>query len=218
MDGNKCSKVFPTAFSEETIINVNGYPTYRRRDTGVTHLLKRGQTDYEVDNRWVVPYNPWLSLKCDSHINLEYCTMIVSVRYIFKYCHKGFDCMKVDKKLGTYKQREGQEPTIEWDEITTHLNAWYVSAPEATWRIFQFPLSHRSHNIIRLAVHLPREESVFFMPGQEENAFIRAAMKDTTLTAYFKLNRDDLNARQYFYREIPHPYVFHKKDESTSKK
>ncbi len=73
--------------------------------------------------------------------------------------------MKEDKKHGTYQQREGQEPTIEWDEITSQLDARYVSAPEATWRIFHFPLSHRSHNIIRLAVHLPREESVFFYAG-----------------------------------------------------
>jgi hypothetical protein len=161
-----------------------------------------------VDNRWVVPYNPWLSLKYDSHTNLEYCASIKSIQYIFKYVHKEYDCIKVDKKLGTYQQREGQKPTIEWDEITSHLQG---RAPEATWGIFKFPLSQRSHSIVQLSVHLPREESVFFEPGQEENALIRAAMKDTTLTAYFKLNRDNPNARQYFYREIPHHYVFHNK-------
>jgi hypothetical protein len=63
MDGEKCAKKFPKAFCEETIVNDNGYPTYRRIDTGVTHRLERGQLDFEVDNRWVVPYNPWLSLK-----------------------------------------------------------------------------------------------------------------------------------------------------------
>ena len=68
--------------------------------------------------------------------------------------------MKVDQKLGTYQQQEGQAPTIEWDEITSHLNARYVSAPEATWRIFQFPLADRSHCIVRLAVHLP--QSVYY--------------------------------------------------------
>ena len=108
MDGNKCAKIFPKALCQETVLNDNGYPTYRRRDTGVTYLLKRGQTDFEVDNRWVVPYNPWLSLNYDSHINLEYCASIVSVKYIFKYCHKGHDCMKVDQNLSKYQQQEGQ--------------------------------------------------------------------------------------------------------------
>ena len=58
IDGNKCAKIFPKALCQETVLNDNGYPTYRRRDTGVTYLLKRGQTDYEVDNR--VPHNSWL--------------------------------------------------------------------------------------------------------------------------------------------------------------
>ena len=40
--------------------------TYRRRDTGVMHRLKRGEADFIADNTGVVPYNPWLSLKYDS--------------------------------------------------------------------------------------------------------------------------------------------------------
>ena len=95
--------------------------------------------------------------------------------------------MKVVKQLGTYQQREGKKPTIEWDEITSRLDARYVSAPEATWRIFQFS------SITAFAKHHPTgspfttRRSVFFQPGQEENALSRAAMQDTTLTAYFKL-------------------------------
>ncbi|XP_045023162.1 uncharacterized protein LOC123467195 [Daphnia magna] len=214
MDGDKCSKSFPKQHSQETILNDNGYPTYRRRDTGVVHRLKRGHTYFEVDNTWVVPYNHWLSLKFDSHINLEYCASIVSVKYIFKYVYKGYDCLKMDQKVGTYHQVEGEEPSVEWDEITCHLDARYVSAPEACWRIFKFPLSDRSHAIYRLAVHLPREQPVFFQPGNEMQAVINAASRDTNLTAFFKLNRVDGSARQYFYREIPHHYVFIKKTNS----
>jgi len=67
MGGDKCVKSFPKPFSQSTIVNDNGYPTYRRRDTGVVHRLKCGQTHFDVNNRWIVPYNPWLSLKFDSH-------------------------------------------------------------------------------------------------------------------------------------------------------
>ena len=211
MDGEKCAKKFPKQFNDVTLINDNGYPTYRRRDTGVMHRLRRGQTDFEVDNRWVVPYNPWLSLKYDSHINLEYCASIVSVKYIFKYVYKGYDCLQTDTKFGAYRPQEGHLPTVDWDEITSHLDARYVSAPEASWRIFKFPLTDRSHAIFRLAIHLPREQSVFFRPGNEERALINAASRDTTLTAYFKLNQQLGVARQYFYREIPHHFLFDKK-------
>ncbi|XP_059352797.1 uncharacterized protein LOC130702739 [Daphnia carinata] len=214
MDSGQCSKSFPKPHSQETIVNDNGYPTYRRRDTGVVHYLKRGQTGFKVDNRWVVSYNPWLLLKFDSHINLEYCASIVSVKFIFKYVYKGYDCLKMDQKVGTYQLIDGDEPRVEWDEITSHLDARYVSAPEACWRIFKFPISDRSHAIYRLAVYLPREQRVFFQLGNEMQAAINAASRDTNLTAYFKLNHIDEDARQYFYREIPHHYVFVKKTSS----
>lgn len=214
MDGDKCSKRFPEELSQETIVNDNGYPTYRRRGTGVKHRLKRGNTHFEVDNRWVVPYNLWLSLKFDSHINLEYCASIVSVKYIFKYEYKGYDCLKIDKKVGTIQLEEGDVPRVEWGEITSHLDARYVSAPEACWRIFKFPLSDQSYAICRLAVHLSRKQSVFFLSGNEQQAVVNAASKDTNLNAYFKLNREEEYARQHFYREIPRRYGFMKKTNS----
>ena len=34
----------------------------------------------EVSNQWVVPYNPYLSLRYDAHINVEYCSSIKTVR------------------------------------------------------------------------------------------------------------------------------------------
>ncbi|XP_046632783.1 uncharacterized protein LOC124312311 [Daphnia pulicaria] len=209
MDVEGCTKKFPKDFIAGTIINDNGYPTYRRRDTGVKHPLKRGNVVYEVDNRWVVPYNPWLLLKYDCHINLESCASLTSVKYIFKYVYKGHDSGNIETKKGTHQQVEGEdEPTFVWDEITTFLDTRYVSAPEAAWRINKFPLSNRSHVIFRLAVHLPLEQSVFFHPGNEEQAVANAALKETTLTAFFILNRDNEEARQYFYREIVNHFAF----------
>ena len=72
----------------------------------------------------------------------------------------------------------------------------------------KFSLTYRSHPVIRLAVHLPREQPVFFTPGLEKQAVEKAAFKNTTLTAWFKLNRTDPAARQFFYWEIPLHYVF----------
>ncbi|XP_057310701.1 uncharacterized protein LOC130648664 [Hydractinia symbiolongicarpus] len=51
---------------------MNEYPLYRRRDNGI-HI---NVNNVDVDNRWIVPYNPWLSKKHNSHINLEACTSI----------------------------------------------------------------------------------------------------------------------------------------------
>lgn len=42
----------------------------------------------EVDNRSVVPYNPYLLEKYDAHMNVEICSSITSVKYLYKYVYK----------------------------------------------------------------------------------------------------------------------------------
>ena len=58
VNGN-CSKHYPKEFAEVTIFGENGYPQYKRPDNRRT-IEKNGFT---YDNRWVVPYNPYLSAK-----------------------------------------------------------------------------------------------------------------------------------------------------------
>lgn len=61
---------------------------------------------------------------------------------------------------GNNTAREGMEDTR--DEITTYLNCRYVSAPEAVWRLSEFRMHEQSHTIVRLAIHLPEQQSVYF--------------------------------------------------------
>ncbi|CAF1342415.1 unnamed protein product [Rotaria sordida] len=49
---------------------------------------------------------------------------------------------------------------------------------------------------------------MYFTEGNERQALERAAMKDTTLTAWFKLNSKNPDARQYLYHDIPQHFVF----------
>ena len=72
------SKHFLKNFIYETICANNGYPIYRRRNTGTT--VMKGQ--YDLDNRWVVPYNRYLFLKYSGHINVEICSSLMSVKYL----------------------------------------------------------------------------------------------------------------------------------------
>ena len=62
VDG-KCSE----RFREETSINKDGYPLYRRRNTGIIYNTSRNHT---FDNRFVVPYNSYLILTFICHINV----------------------------------------------------------------------------------------------------------------------------------------------------
>lgn len=88
MTDGKCTKEYPKEFREFTIISVNGYPHYRWRDNGGTITVRSFE--------WIAPYNPYLTLKYNI-INVETCTTVKSVKYLFKYIYKGHDCanMKV---------------------------------------------------------------------------------------------------------------------------
>jgi hypothetical protein len=129
MADGKCTKHFPKSFCEETKENVNGYPEYRRRNDGRT-VTVRGK---ELDNRWIVPYNPCLSLKYGAHINVEICMSIKSVKYLYKYVNKGPDSATV-----AITQLEAGAQ-LQVDEITNFIDTRYV------WKPVFFTLSHTGH-------------------------------------------------------------------------
>ncbi|GBO02233.1 hypothetical protein AVEN_259730-1, partial [Araneus ventricosus] len=105
-----CTKGYPKQFREATAENADGYPIYRRRDNA-NHVTINGNV---VDNRWIVPYNPYLTKKYNALINVEICSSFKSIKYIFKYVYKGHDCAKV------VFENNGQG-SITWDEIKTFL-------------------------------------------------------------------------------------------------
>ncbi|XP_053571517.1 uncharacterized protein LOC128661269 [Bombina bombina] len=194
VDGN-CSKNFPKNFQEETLINVDGYPRYRRRKNETTVIVK----GKKIDNSWVVPYSPYFCLKYNCHINVESCVSVKSVKYLFKYVYKGYDCANISIK---------EHNTLQHDEIQNFLDTRYVSAPETVWRLYGFLMHHQTHTIIRLQVHLPGEQDVYFHNENVQLAAEKAQDRDTTLTAYFKLNVDNRAAREFFYSDIPQHFVF----------
>ncbi len=87
MEDGKCKKQYPRKFQSETVMDVNEYPIYRRRDTGRTIVVH----DIELDNCWVVSHNVYFSTKYDVHINVEVYNNIRVVKYLFKYVYKGHD-------------------------------------------------------------------------------------------------------------------------------
>lgn len=92
MKDKKCTKRYPREFLQETQTGLDGYPLYRRRnpDDGgqtITKIIRNIRID--IDNRWVVPYNPLLSKMFNAHINVEVCNSVKSIKYICKYINKG---------------------------------------------------------------------------------------------------------------------------------
>lgn len=88
MVDNICSKKYPKPYSDETVyVSDGGYPMYRRPNNGRVTLVRQE----EIGNEFVVPHNPYLLAKYDAHINVEVCSTIKSVKYLYKYVFKGHD-------------------------------------------------------------------------------------------------------------------------------
>ena len=152
--------------------------------------------DVEIDNWWVVPYNPVLTKMFNAHINVECCNSVKSIKYITKYVNKGSD----QAVFGVQNEH---------DEVSRYETGRYMSSSEAVWRILEFPIHERYPPVIHLSVHLENGQRVYFT---EENAReVAETPTDTTLTAYFKLNAEDAFARTLLYNEVPAFFTFDSK-------
>jgi hypothetical protein len=65
----------------------DSYPVYRRRDDGQVVEVRNSKSN----NRWVIPLNPSLLMLYNCHINVEICSSIKAVKYMYKYIYKGPD-------------------------------------------------------------------------------------------------------------------------------
>ena len=74
MRDGKCTNKFPKVFAEFTTTGNDSYPICNNKRTVQVNGL-------ELDNRWVVPHNPYLLLKYNGHINVEICS---AVKYLYK--------------------------------------------------------------------------------------------------------------------------------------
>ena len=70
-----CTKGYPKAFRNTTIAGDSSYLQYYHRSSeegGLTHNLQmKNNREYNVDNKWVVPYNSFLSLMYGTLIKIE---------------------------------------------------------------------------------------------------------------------------------------------------
>jgi hypothetical protein len=113
-----CKNRYPRPFCETTSHDKDSYPIYRRRDDGHKEIVR----GHELDNRWVVPYNPYLLRLFKCHINVEACGSIKSVKYLFKYIYKGHDRASVAMREANKTNGKGNI-----DEIKHYRDARWVT-------------------------------------------------------------------------------------------
>ncbi|ONM20919.1 hypothetical protein ZEAMMB73_Zm00001d005363 [Zea mays] len=193
-----CKNHYPRPFSDTTLQGKDSYPVYRRRDDGRTEKVR----GCELDNRWVVPYNPYLLRLFNCHINVEACGSIKAVKYLFKYIYKGHDRASV-------VMRDASKADDDVDEIKQYRDARWVTPPEALWRIYGFELSQISPPVMQLQLHLPNMHMVAFHERQMvERVVNRPGVDRSMLTTYFEANSLHKEARGILYRDFPKWYTW----------
>ena len=122
-----------------------------------------------------------------------------TLKYINKYIYKGPDrtTMELDRN----------------NEIKVYLNARYIAAAEACWRIYHFDMHGRTPAVVRLQVHCEGDHYVTF-EGEDtaEDVLRRGGSKKTTLSEWFTANADTgalgEDARKYTYPEFPQHFTW----------
>ena len=217
MENGRCTKGFPKPFQAHTVIDSNSsYATYRRRDSqhgGRSIQLTRQGITFTADNSMVVPYNPFLSLRYNCHINVEKCCSEKGAKYVFKYTTKGPDRAMVSS--------EPQNPSRGRDEIENFKDFRCCGSCEAAYKLFKFPIACQYPAVKELPVHLKDQQPVVFEEGHEEDGLARS--RTTLLTAFFDLNRKlteegESAGEMPMYVDVPETYCWDQKGRKWQKR
>ncbi|XP_042005673.1 uncharacterized protein LOC121754362 [Salvia splendens] len=156
-----------------------------------------------LDNRYVVPHNRFLLVKYGGHINVEWCNQSRSIKYLFKYVHRGYD------RVTTSFFQSGAEKNL--DEVSLYYDCRYVSACEAAWRTFGFEIQYKDPSIERLSFHLPNEQHVIFYEVDSlGNVLNRRTIHESKFLGWMEENKLYSEGRNLTYGEFPTKFVWKK--------
>jgi len=127
----KCQFGFPKLLQETTKVDDSGRVIYRR---------------CKDEDKMVVSYMPFLTELMDYHVNVDVTFTVNIFMYLYKYLFKGPDDARY-----AITNSELQRT----NKLQDFVNARYVSATEATWRIFGFETTRMMPTVTSLPVHLP---------------------------------------------------------------
>ena len=202
MDG-KCSKSYPKKFCSKTVIDPdNLHPEYQRlapEDGGRSIVVTRNGKQHVVDNQWIVPYSPFLSLRFNCHINIELCASPTASKYLYKYVYKGGDRAMVCAEV--------VDGSTEVNEVEEYEDLRSIGSSEASWHIFNFNIAKKYPAVYALRCHLEDENQIFF--DEETNHETIEKQRNTELTEFlaYNMQHPDTNHK---YVDFPKFFTWNK--------
>jgi hypothetical protein len=104
IDNHICFKHYSRSFLKFIVVKKNEYSKYKRRNderTWIVSLLE--DRIFTFDNRWIVSYNLYLSLRYKTYINMKICTIVKIIQYVHKYVYKSDDQKRLCESTKTTK-------------------------------------------------------------------------------------------------------------------
>ncbi|KAE8219079.1 hypothetical protein CF319_g7160 [Tilletia indica] len=161
----KCAFGFPQPLSDHTYVDPNTHRViYRRRHEG---------------DRMIAQYCPALLLLWNGHCHIDLAMSAHTFVYMFKYISKGPDYTH-------YRIRPDAQDPQNMEQAAQaaaddYIQARYLSATEATWRIFGLHLTSKTPTVIRLAVHESQRNIARFQgqrgPGSNASSLLRYLLR-----------------------------------------
>jgi hypothetical protein len=115
-------------------------------------------------------------------MNVEVCSSIKAVKYLFKYLYKGHEKASISINEA--------DKNGEIDEIQRYRDTRWITPPEALWRIYGFDICHISPSVRQLQLHLPNMHMLAFDANKDLREVLdKEDAGRSMLTAYFEANR-----------------------------
>ena len=225
-----CERAYPKPFCSSTSVNEESYPNYRRRspsEGGNSFVNDEKFGDLTITNEWIVPYNPYLLKKFEAHINVEICSSVKAIKYLHKYVFKGSDKAQI-AVVPVNSDAVARNPITPSttttmlpkcvDEVAQYMDCRYIGPSEACHRLFGFPLHGAEPPVIRLQIHMPNYQQLYYEEGKERDAV--DSPQTSQLLAYFKCVSDARkpgaeqpiapfkSVLDLTYNELPQHYTF----------
>jgi hypothetical protein len=111
------------------------------------------------EDAFIVSHIPWLILKYDCHINVEFSTTVALFQYLFKYFfgkppdQANWKVQTLQSSTTDNQPRTSSRKSV--DEIRDYERGRYLSCIEAATHLAPFHISEKQPRVKRLPIHLP---------------------------------------------------------------
>jgi hypothetical protein len=151
----KCQYNFPHAIKPESTFNDRGMSECIHHCINLPMYCLSGYFEprrRKADDSNIVLHVPYLILKYDCHINVEYSGSVSLFQYLYKYFYKGPDEANWAVRMNRASTAGPRKPI---DQIKDYERGRWIGSLEAATRIAGYHISKKHPGVTRLPVLLP---------------------------------------------------------------